>query len=133
MFPTDAAFDLYATGPEITLLPNDICLVGTGIAIYLPKDYFAVIVGRSSFNRNGFIVHQGIIDPGYKNELKIVIHNLSKRNSLTVKTGMRLAQLIIHPCISSLVKFSFFPTLENDPSLTEEKCREGGFGSTGVF
>jgi dUTP pyrophosphatase len=72
----DACFDLYATGFK------DGCFVGswifdTGIAIEIPDGYYGQILTRSSCAKIGLVVLGGVIDSGYRGEIKIIVHALN--------------------------------------------------------
>lgn len=91
--------------------------------IALPEGYEAQVRGRSGLNKNhGIVVPTGTIDSDYRGEIGVVVYNLS-REPYTIKTGERIAQLVISPVIQA--------EWQQVDSLDETDRGEGGFGSTG--
>ena len=113
--------DLYALGAEV-LEPGQIKLVPTGIALELPPNYGALIEDRSGLALRGICTLAGVIDSGYRGEVKIVLVNLG-RETHTVQAGDRIAQLRLTQCLPA----SFVETAE----LSASSRGQGGFGSTG--
>lgn len=100
-------------------------IVGTGFAIEIPRGYAGFIQPRSGLAlKHGITVLNtpGLIDPGYRGEVKVLLYNISDR-SYSVKKGDRIAQLVITSYLSA--EFA-----ESD-SLVETKRGSEGFGSTG--
>jgi dUTP pyrophosphatase len=118
--------DLYAV-ESVTLAPGDTKLVATGIAIELPRGYEAQLRPRS-----GLALKHGItlpnapatIDPGYRGELRVILHNLG-REVFTVKPGERIAQMIV-----ARYEAVQWIDVEEEPLSASERG-EGGFGSSG--
>jgi dUTP pyrophosphatase len=119
--PNDAAFDLYAV-KDMQIPVNTTDIVHTGICIEIPKGYFGKIESRSSLAKRGIFCTAGVIDSGYRDEIMVVMNNLSQDN-YSVKQGDRIAQMIIH-------RVQNFDIIESD-SLDEKLDRGGGFGSSG--
>lgn len=117
----DAGLDLYCL--ETTLLePGRSGLLSTGIAMAIPPHYFGLIADRSSHAKKGLKVFGGIIDPGYRGEIKVVLWNLSN-SDVSLQAGDRIAQLLLMPVMTPVVK-----------EVRELDCTErnqGGFGSSG--
>ncbi len=105
----------------MVIKPGEIRAVRTGIAIAIPRGFVGLIKDRSSRALKGLHVLAGVIDPGYRDELKVVIINLSNEE-ITIKEGERFAQLLI------------LPVAYLDPYEVQElprgDTRSGGFGST---
>ena len=125
--PGSAGMDLYACIEEpVTIFPNQLVTVPTGIAIALPDSGCAALI----FARSGLGVKHGIalsngvgvIDSDYRGELKIGLINLSSE-PYTISDGERVAQLVIAPVI--------VPTIEVADELDSTERAAGGFGSTG--
>jgi len=116
----DLGYDL-AADETLTLQPGKYQLVSTGIAA--DGDGFGFLIrDRSGMATKGIITHAGVIDAGYRGEIKILLHNISDE-PYTIKQGERVAQMIpMQPnnlFISQVTEF-------------EETSRNaGGFGSTG--
>jgi dUTP pyrophosphatase len=118
----DLAADLYAVLPA-TLKPGATTLVSTGVAIELPSEYGALVEDRSGLAVRGVTTLAGVIDPGYRGELKVVVTNLSAA-TVEVAAGDRIAQLRLVQRIEA--EFLEAEELEEAPRGL------GGFGSTGV-
>jgi dUTP pyrophosphatase len=118
----DLAADLYAVLPT-TLEPGATTLVSTGVAIELPSEYGALVEDRSGLAVRGVTTLAGVIDPGYRGELKVVLTNLSAA-AVEVAAGDRIAQLRLVQRIEA--------TFEETEELEEAPRGLGGFGSTGV-
>ena len=118
--PWDAGLDLYSI-EDVTLKPGEIKAVSTGIAIAIPRGFVGLIKDRSSRALKGIHVLAGVIDPGYREEVKVVVANLSNEE-ITIKEGERFAQLLILP----VAYLEPYEVSELPPGDT----RKGGFGST---
>jgi dUTP diphosphatase len=122
----DIGHDLPLWLPEgdVVLEPGRRLDLPTGLRICLPQTLGARIVSRSStFFRLGLEVYEGLIDPGYTGELKVMILNRTER-PVTVKDGQRLAQVVFFPAIR--------PRLCAVPEFPKTDRGEDGFGSTGT-
>jgi dUTP pyrophosphatase len=118
----DLAADLY-TVQAATLEPGATTLVSTGVAIELPSEYGALVEDRSGLAVRGVTTLAGVIDPGYRGELKVVLTNLSA-TAVAVAAGDRIAQLRLVQRIEA--EFQEVDELEEAPRGS------GGFGSTGA-
>lgn len=122
--PTDAGLDLAAS--ETThIAPGVVTLVPTGVAVAIPEGHVGLLAARSSLAvkkamtlANGV----GIIDAGYRGEIKIPIIPLDGCHNL-IQAGQKIAQLIILPIT--------LPTVEVVADLDETTRNTGSFGSTG--
>jgi len=117
----DLAADLYAA-EAVTLEPGNTVAVRTGIAMELPSTHGALVEDRSGLAMKGITTLAGVIDPGYRGELKIVLTNLSSEVHV-VEVGQRIAQLRIVERIEAV--------FEETDAVSETVRGEGGFGSTG--
>lgn len=93
----DAAFDLFGA-EEARVAPQSRALVGTGIALELPAGVAALTLPRSGLAlRHGITLVNtpGLIDPGYRGEVKLIILNTDAAEPFTVNVGDRLAQLLV--------------------------------------
>lgn len=118
----DLAADLHAI-EAATLLPAQTVLVPTGIALELPPDFGALVEDRSGLAVKGLTTLAGVIDPGYRGEIKIVLTNLGTLPH-SISAGDRIAQLRI-------VRRHEATFIEVD-ELIEAPRGAGGFGSTGT-
>jgi dUTP pyrophosphatase len=121
----DLAADVYA-GAAITLTragqPGSTAAVPTGIAMEFPSTHGALVEDRSGLAIRGITTLAGVIDPGYRGELKVVVANLSPE-PVEIKAGERIAQLRIVQRIEA--------AFEEVTELAEAARGERGFGSTG--
>ena len=96
-YVSDAGYDLYAREP-VVITPGERVLMPTGIAIALPHGHAGFVLPRSGLAvRYGIAVvnSPGLIDSGYRGELKVVLVNLDPREPFEVHRGDRIAQLVI--------------------------------------
>jgi dUTP pyrophosphatase len=110
---------------KITINPSKTAIIPTGIAVAIPKNYEIQIRPRSGLAANKSISvlnTPGTIDSDYRGEIKIILINLSKK-SFIVKSGDRVAQMILCPVVKGKLK-----EVKNLPKTVRDK---GGFGSTG--
>ena len=121
----DLAADLYAA-EEVTLAAvgeaGSTRAVRTGLAMELPSTHGALVEDRSGLAMKGITTLAGVIDPGYRGELRIVLTNLSA-GSVEVKVGDRIAQLRIVRRIEA--------RFEETELVAEAPRGAKGFGSTG--
>ena len=110
---------------KITIRPSGIAIIPTGIALAIPKNYEIQIRPRSGLAaKKGITVLNtpGTIDSDYRGEVKVILINLSKK-AFVVKSGDRIAQMILCPVIKGKLK---------EVNILPETIRgRGGFGSTG--
>ncbi len=122
----DAAFDLHAD-EELVLAPGGRATVGTGVALALPEGSCGLVLPRSGLAaRHGVTVLNapGLIDPGYRGEVKVVLLNTDPAEPFTVSAGDRIAQLLVlEPGAVALALA--------ERELDGTGRGTGGFGSTG--
>ena len=118
----DLAADLYASA-GIIIEPGATVAVPTGVAMEFPSTHGALVEDRSGLAMKGVTTLAGVIDPGYRGEIRVVVANLGVV-AIEVKPGDRIAQLRIVRRIE--VEF------EEVAELAEAARGAGGFGSTGV-
>jgi dUTP pyrophosphatase len=121
----DAGYDLHAA-EAVSLPPGARASVGTGIAVAIPPGHAGLVVPRSGLAaRHGISVVNapGLIDSGYRGELRVLLLNTDSEATFEVRPGDRIAQLV-------LVAVAF-PTLEESRALEGTARGAGGFGSTG--
>lgn len=93
----DAGLDLAAC-ERVTLAPGDRAVVGTGLAVAIPNGYAGFVQPRSGLAaRHGISVvnSPGLVDAGYRGELRVVLLNTDREHEFTVEPGMRIAQLVV--------------------------------------
>jgi len=123
---SDACADIYAD-EDYDLMPGETHAVSTGIALAIPEGYVCHIYARSGLSlKTGLRIANcvGIIDAGYRGEIKVPLWN-SGSETYKIEKGMRIAQIEIQqsPAIE------FYPV---DNVKEYGKDRNGGFGSTGL-
>jgi dUTP pyrophosphatase len=122
----DAGLDLAAC-EHAQLGPGDRAIVGTGVAVAIPDGYAGLVVPRSGLAaRHGLTILNapGLIDSGYRGELKVILLNTDPREPFVIEPGMRIAQLV-------LVEVASVHLLEVG-ELPESERGAAGFGSSGV-
>jgi dUTP pyrophosphatase len=95
----DAGLDLTAC-EEHELGPGERAVVGTGLAVAIPAGYAGFVQPRSGLAaKHGISVVNapGLIDSGYRGEIRVVLLNTDSRESFSVEPGMRIAQLVVLP------------------------------------
>src|SRR5437660_473538 len=93
----DAGLDLYALEP-VTLGPGERAAVPTGIAVEIPEGQAGLVLPRSGLAaRHGIALVNapGLIDAGYRGEVKILLLNTDRAEPFTIKRGDRVAQLML--------------------------------------
>ena len=120
----DAGLDLTAC-EEHELAPGERAVVGTGLAVAIPAGYAGFVQPRSGLAaKHGISVVNapGLIDSGYRGEIRVVLLNTDLRESFSVEPGMRIAQLVVLPV----------PELEvvEMQELPESERGARGFGSS---
>jgi dUTP pyrophosphatase len=121
----DAAYDLYAA-EDLVIEPLGRAVVGTGIALGLPPGLAALTLPRSGLAaRHGIslVNAPGLIDPGYRGELRIILLNTDRDEAFPVNIGDRIAQLLF--LALSAVSLRAFTTLDTTQRGSQ------GFGSSG--
>ena len=122
----DLAADLFAA-EAATLAPvgepGSTVAVRTGLALELPSSHGALVEDRSGLALRGITTLAGVIDPGYRGELRVVLTNLGPEEQM-VAPGHRIAQLRVVERIQA--------AFEETDLLAETPRGQGGFGSTGT-
>ena len=122
----DAGFDLSAC-EEITIGVGERAAVGTGIAVEIPDGHAGLVVPRSGLAlRHGIsmVNSPGVIDAGYRGEVRLLLLNTDNASAFTVEPGMRVAQLLVVPLAD-------IELIESDEATATDRG-VGGFGSTGL-
>lgn len=119
---TDAGLDLHSS--EVVLIKSGCWqAVSTGISISVPEGFYVRIAPRSGLAyKYGIDIFAGVIDCGYRGEIKAILYNAGKKDYL-VNNGDKIAQLIIEKYYNLDLKIV--------DSLDESDRGERGFGSSG--
>jgi dUTP pyrophosphatase len=125
--PGDAGADLVAA-EDVELAPGERAVVPTGVAIALPTGYAAFVHPRSGLAAKqglALVNAPGTIDAGYRGEIKVIVVNLDRRETIRLRRGDRVAQLVVQR-----VENARFVEVAELPGSVRA---EGGFGSTGGY
>lgn len=122
-YETDAGWDL-RSAINTVIEPLTYQFIPTGIKTAIPKGYFGKIEARSSLALKGLITMAGVIDSGYRGEIKVGIFNAGKE-PIKIEKGMRIAQIIIH-------RIKLDAEYVGEDAINETARGEKGFGSTGT-
>jgi dUTP pyrophosphatase len=93
----DAGLDLAAC-ERVELAPGERAVVGTGLAVAIPEGHAGFVQPRSGLaDRHGITIvnSPGLIDSGYRGELKVILLNTDSDHAFVVESGMRVAQLVV--------------------------------------
>jgi dUTP pyrophosphatase len=121
----DAGLDLHAA--EGTVIgPGERASVGTGIAVEIPPAHAGLVLPRSGLAaRHGIALVNapGLIDSGYRGEIRVLLLNTDRNRAFQVEPGDRIAQLVLAPVAEAVAVEA--------ADLTESARGPGGFGSSG--
>ncbi|NMC65414.1 MAG: dUTP diphosphatase [Acidobacteria bacterium] len=121
--PGDAGLDLFSC-QAMTIDPGETAAVPTGLQLAIPFGYAGLVWDKSGLALQGIHRLAGVVDAGYRGEVKIVLTNLSQ-TPFVITSGMKIAQLLIQPVE--------IPEPVEVETLDETRRGEAGFGSTGLF
>ena len=122
----DAGFDLYAV-EGVTLAPGERAAVRTGIAVEVPERHAGLVLPRSGLAAQhgiALVNAPGLIDAGYRGELRVLLLNTDRAESFSVGVGDRIAQLVVTRVEA--------PDIIEVEELAVSDRGERGFGSTGT-
>jgi dUTP pyrophosphatase len=121
----DAGLDLYAC-EAAHIGPGERWSVGTGVGVEIPEGHAGLVLPRSGLARDhgiALVNAPGLIDSGYRGELRVLLLNTDPAETFRVSPGERIAQLLITPIAT--------PEPVEAAALTDSVRGEGGFGSSG--
>jgi dUTP pyrophosphatase len=119
----DAGLDLYSA-EEVTLKPGERYGVRTGVKMEIPDNHVGLIWDKSGVALNaGIKTMGGVVDSGYRGEVKVIMVNLSDRD-FVIKKHSKIAQMLMK-------KFEQ-AEIEVVDELSKSERGEGAFGSTGL-
>ena len=122
----DAGLDLSSV-ERLVLRPGRRSMVGTGLAVAIPAGHAGFVQPRSGLAANHGIAvvnSPGLIDAGYRGELRVVLLNTDPERDFTIEVGDRIAQLVI-------LALPPIELVEVDELPGSERA-ERGFGSSAV-
>jgi len=119
----DAGLDLFSC-VEMRLKPDEVKAVPTGIRLAVPPGHVGLIWDKSGLSLQGVHRLAGVVDAGYRGEVRVVLANLG-REEFRIEPGMKVAQMLIQAVQAVEV--------EEAEKLEDTSRGEGGFGSTGRF
>ena len=123
--PGDAGLDLYAC-EAAHIGPGERWSVGTGVGVEIPEGHAGLVLPRSGLARDhgiSLVNAPGLIDSGYRGELRVLLLNTDPAETFRVEAGDRLAQLVLTPIAT--------PEPIEAAELTESVRGRSGFGSSG--
>ena len=121
----DAGLDLYAC-EAAHIGPGERWSVGTGIAVEIPEGHAGLVLPRSGLAKRhgiGLVNSPGLIDSGYRGEIRVLLLNTDPAEVFRVAPGDRIAQLVIAP-------IALAEPVESE-ALADSARGDGGFGSSG--
>jgi dUTP pyrophosphatase len=121
----DAGLDLHAC-EAAHIGPGERWSVGTGIAVEIPAGHAGLVLPRSGLAREhgiALVNSPGLIDSGYRGELRVLLLNTDPAETFRVEAGNRIAQLLIAP-------IALAEPVEAE-ALADSARGDGGFGSSG--
>ena len=119
----DAGLDVFSS-IDFVLEKGRVEAIATGIKVAIPDGYVGLIWDKSGVSLKGIHRLAGVIDSGYRGEVKVVMINLSEK-PFVIEKGMKIAQMLVQPVTMVHV------TEAEDLDGTSRG--EDGFGSTGKF
>jgi len=126
----DAGVDLYSA-EDVELAAGQRALVATGIAVAIPHGMVGLIHPRSGLAARlglSIVNSPGTIDAGYRGEIKVALVNLDPADTIAIRRGDRIAQLLIQQVeLATLVEVPSF----DEAGLAETTRGQGGHGSSG--
>ena len=123
--PGDAGYDLRAA-EAARIEPGARASVGTGLALEIPGGHAGLVLPRSGLAaRHGIALVNapGLIDSGYRGEVRVLLLNTDRDEAFEVEVGDRIAQLLLVAHAA--------PELDEVADLAKSVRGAGGFGSTG--
>lgn len=123
--PGDAGLDLYAC-EAAHIGPGERWSVGTGVGVEIPDGHAGLVLPRSGLARDhgiSLVNAPGLIDSGYRGELRVLLLNTDPAETFRIEPGDRIAQLVLTPIAT--------PEPVEASELTESVRGRSGFGSSG--
>jgi dUTP pyrophosphatase len=121
----DAGLDLYAS-EAAHIGPGERWGIGTGVAVAIPEGHAGLVLPRSGLARDhgiSLVNAPGLIDSGYRGELRVLLLNNDPADIFRIAVGDRIAQLVLVPIALAAVV--------ETPALADSARGDGGFGSSG--
>jgi len=118
----DAGMDLFSA-EDILLEKGKAIPVPTGIQVAVPEGHVGLVWDKSGISLKGVHRLAGVIDSGYRGEIKVVMINLGEE-PFVINKGKKIAQMLIQPVLSV--------EIEETRDLGDTIRGGGGFGSTGL-
>src|SRR5262245_31653566 len=123
--PGDAGLDLFAA-QAVTLAPGERAMVPTGLAVAIPEGHAGFVharSGRAAREGLALVNAPGVVDAGYRGEIKVILVNLDRERPIDIHRGDRIAQLLILRVERA--------ALDVVDALPSSERGDGGHGSTG--
>src|SRR4051812_7790747 len=111
---------------DITIEPQTLAVIPIGVAFDIPKGLYGQILPKSGLAmKKELTTDGGVIDPGFKSEVKVLLRNCSKIRPITIQKGQRCAQIVFKKIYQGELEQIYF--------VPESLRGNQGFGSTGLF
>src|SRR5438552_1846705 len=128
--PGDAGLDLHAA-EDVTLKPGERASVPTGIAVAIPEGCAGFVVPRSGLAAKhgvGVVNAPGLIDSGYRGEIRVLLVNLDQNEAFELRRGERIAQLVIQRVAEATLREvgELPPSAHGLPSISRRDGAHGG-------
>ena len=125
-YPGDAGLDLVAC-ERVVLEPGERAVVPTGVAVAIPEGHAGFVIPRSGLALEhgiSLVNTPGLIDSGYRGELRVIALNTDRTRAFTIEPGTRIAQLVVTPVPEvDVIEIGELP---------ETVRGTAGFGSSGI-
>lgn len=121
--PDNAGYDLYATD-NYSISPYGQALISTGLRFAIPKGYTGLIWDKNSLATTGITTMGGVINSGYREEIKVIVKNLSE-DVFNITAGQKIAQIIIQATPDF--------TIKEEKINNQTSRRNGGFDNSELF
>jgi dUTP pyrophosphatase len=119
----DAGLDLFSS-MDFVLAEGKVEAISTGIKVAIPDGFVGLVWDKSGVSLKGVHRLAGVIDSGYRGEVKVVMINLGDK-PFVIEKGMKIAQMLVQP-------ITMVRVVEVE-DLDDTSRGEGGFGSTGKY
>jgi dUTP pyrophosphatase len=121
--PGDLGFDIFAL-ETVVVQPSETITAETGVSCQFPSGWGGILKARSSQGKAGIHILGGVVDSGYRGEIKVLLYNGNRGdNPVIYKAGEKIAQLVL---------VQTFPgTSEETNTIDSTERGDRGFGSTG--
>lgn len=120
----DAGFDVFSC-EDVEISKFNHYKFALGLSVEIPENYVLIVAEKSGMaSKFGIMTIGNIIDSTYRGEIHVIIKNVND-NSIFIKKGQKIAQLLLMPCYTGT-------SITEVEELTNTRRGDNGFGSTGI-